>query len=184
MELDASCMNGDNRAVGAVAAVKNFLPIRIARRLMDKGPHTLLVGAGAERFARDCGLSPEPTLAPAQYEKWEQHIKPLLEDHGFASLMDLVARSATPPLGAFDTVVMVASDGQGLSCASSTSGWPRKHPGRLGDTPVPGAGFASAGAGAPILAKWLCGQERPDTSWLSSSVEKPFTMLLKMQLRI
>ena len=40
MELDASCMNGDNRVVGAVAAVKNFLPIRIARRLMEKGPHS------------------------------------------------------------------------------------------------------------------------------------------------
>ena len=45
MELDASFMNGDNRVVGAVAAVKNFLPIRIARRLMEKGPHALVVGA-------------------------------------------------------------------------------------------------------------------------------------------
>src|SRR4029077_5269847 len=42
---------------------------------------------------------------------------------------------------AFDTIIMVASDGQGLSSASSTSGWPWKHPGRLGDAPIPGAGF-------------------------------------------
>jgi L-asparaginase / beta-aspartyl-peptidase len=139
MELDASFMNGDNRAVGAVAAVKNFLPIRIARLLMEKGPHALLVGAGAERFARDFGLKPEPTLSPAQYANWELKIRPRLEKLGPASLMDLVVRLAVP--SSFDTAIMVASDGRGLSCASSTSGWPWKHPGRLGDAPVAGAGF-------------------------------------------
>src|SRR6516164_8802410 len=87
MELDASFMNGDNRVVGAVAAVKNFLPVRIARQLMEKGPHALLVGAGAECFARDCGLLPEPTLSPAQYEKWERQIKPMLENQSSMSLM-------------------------------------------------------------------------------------------------
>ena len=61
MELDAAYMNGNNRAVGAVGAVKNFLPVRIARRLMEKGLH-ITVGPGAERFARDCGLSSELTL--------------------------------------------------------------------------------------------------------------------------
>ena len=141
MELDASFMNGDNRGVGAVAAVRNFLPIRIARRLMDKGLHTLLVGAGAERFAHDCGLFPEMTLSPSQHERWERHIKPKLEHVGSTPLMDLVSRLASPPTGMFDTVVMVASDGLGMSCASSTSGWPWKHPGRLGDTPIAGAGF-------------------------------------------
>ena len=108
---------------------------------MEKGPHALLVGAGAERFAHDCGLLPEPTLSPTQHEKWEQHIKPMLESQSTASLMELVPRSAPTPTRTFDTVVMVASDGRGLSCASSTSGWPWKHPGRLGDPPVPGAGF-------------------------------------------
>ena len=51
MELDASFMDGNNRSVGAVAAVQKFLPIKIARRLMDTRLHTLLVGPGAERFA-------------------------------------------------------------------------------------------------------------------------------------
>ncbi|TWA99153.1 isoaspartyl peptidase/L-asparaginase [Bradyrhizobium stylosanthis] len=140
-ELDASFMNGDDRAVGAVAAVTNFLPVRIARRLMEKGPHALLVGDGAERFARDCGLADEATLSPAQYRQWERRIKPRLNRYGSAPLIDLVARSAAPAADAFDTVVMVVSDGQGISCASSTSGWPWKHPGRLGDAPIPGAGF-------------------------------------------
>jgi N4-(beta-N-acetylglucosaminyl)-L-asparaginase len=55
--------------------------------------------------------------------------------------MDWVARLAEPRKEAFDTIIMAASDGQGLSCASTTSGWPWKYPGRLGDTPIPGAGF-------------------------------------------
>src|SRR6266436_6897073 len=140
MELDASFMDGNNRSVGAVAAVQKFLPIKIARRLMDTRLHTLLVGPGAERFAFDYGFKSEPTLAPAQYKKWEQDVKPLLDSHD-SRLLDLVAQLTTPRKEAFDTIIMVASDGQGLSSASSTSGWPWKHPGRLGDAPIPGAGF-------------------------------------------
>src|ERR1700757_5253014 len=134
-------MNGDNRAIGAVAAVKRFLPIGIARRLMDKGPHVLLTGDGAERFAADLGLRPEPTLSPAQSEKWKREIRPKLEGHASEPLIELVAWPEILEAGPYDTVVMVVSDGQGLSCASSTSGWPWKHPGRLGDAPIPGAGF-------------------------------------------
>jgi isoaspartyl peptidase/L-asparaginase-like protein (Ntn-hydrolase superfamily) len=99
MELDASLMNGDNRVVGAVAAVKNFLPVRIARQLMEKGPHALVVGAGAERFARDCGLLPEPTLSPAQHEKWERQIKPFLEGQSSMSLMELIPANSAVARG-------------------------------------------------------------------------------------
>jgi len=131
MELDASFMDGNNRSVGAVAAVQKFLPIKIARRLMDARLHTLLVGPGAERFAFDCGLKSEPTLAPAQHKKWDQDIKPLLSSHS-SQLLDLVAQLAAPRKEAFDTIIMVASDGHGLSSASSTSGWSWKHPGTCG----------------------------------------------------
>jgi N4-(beta-N-acetylglucosaminyl)-L-asparaginase len=141
MELDASFMNGNDRAIGAVAAVKRFLPIGIARRLMEMGPHVLLTGDGAERFAADCGLHPEPTLSPAQAEKWKRDIKPKLQDRASEALIELVDRPNMSQDGPSDTVVMVVSDGQGLSCANSTSGWPWKHPGRLGDAPIPGAGF-------------------------------------------
>jgi len=54
----------------AVAGVKNFLPISIARRLMERELHTLLVGAGAEIFARECGLLPEPVLTDHQRQEW------------------------------------------------------------------------------------------------------------------
>jgi L-asparaginase len=93
----------------------------------------------SERFAFDCGLKSEPTLAQAHYKKWEQDVKPAGRYN--ARLLDLVAQLTAPRKEAFDTIIMVASDGQGLSSASSTSGWPWKHPGRLGDAPIPGAGF-------------------------------------------
>jgi N4-(beta-N-acetylglucosaminyl)-L-asparaginase len=64
----------------------------------------------------------------------------LLGSHN-SGLLELVAHLTAPRKEAFDTIIMVASDGQGLSSASSTSGWPWKHPGRLGDAPIPGAGF-------------------------------------------
>jgi isoaspartyl peptidase/L-asparaginase-like protein (Ntn-hydrolase superfamily) len=93
-----------------MTAVQKFLPIKIARRLMDARLHTLLVGPGAERFAFDCGLKSEPTLAPAQYKKWEQDVKPLLGRHN-SRLLDLVAHLSAPRKEAFDTIIMVASDG-------------------------------------------------------------------------
>src|SRR6266404_7650372 len=101
MELDASFMDGNSRSAGAVAAVQKFLPVKIARRRMEARLHTLLVGPGAERFAFDCGLKSERTLAPAQYKKWERAIKPLL-DSGDSRLVDLVAQLTTPPKKAFD----------------------------------------------------------------------------------
>jgi isoaspartyl peptidase/L-asparaginase-like protein (Ntn-hydrolase superfamily) len=68
-------------------------------------------------------LKSEPTLAQAKYKKWERDIKPLLDSRD-SRLLDLVAQLTAPRKEAFDTIIMVASDGQGLSSASSTSGWP------------------------------------------------------------
>src|SRR4029079_13670976 len=69
MGLDASFIAGNNRSVGAVAAVQKFLPVKIARRLMDARLHTLLVGPGAERFAIDCRFKSGTTLTPPQENK-------------------------------------------------------------------------------------------------------------------
>ena len=143
MELDAAFMDGDNRRLGCVAGVKNYLPVRIARLVMDEpGFHTFLTGAGAELFAREKGLSPEPVLLDAQRTTWEIKVRPLLQNRGKTPLADIVRRLAEPRNAENrDTVVMVASDGKGLSAAASTSGWAYKFPGRVGDTPVAGAGF-------------------------------------------
>jgi L-asparaginase len=141
VELDAGFMNGDDRAVGTVAAIKHFLPVRIARRVMESNLHTFLVSEGAERFARGCGLKEQETLSPAQKEKWQRNIKPQFDRCVPGALMNLVEELARPVKKDFDTVVMIANDGNGLSAATSTSGWPYKFPGRVGDSPIAGAGF-------------------------------------------
>jgi isoaspartyl peptidase/L-asparaginase-like protein (Ntn-hydrolase superfamily) len=141
MELDAAFMDGNNRNLGAVAGVKNFLPIKIARRLMEERLHTLLIGAGAEIFAKECGLKQEVTLSEEQRQKWQREIKPLLDSRVQKSLTDLVRRLARSCNQSFDTTISIGSDGNGISGAASTAGWPYKYPGRVGDTPVAGAGL-------------------------------------------
>jgi isoaspartyl peptidase/L-asparaginase-like protein (Ntn-hydrolase superfamily) len=141
MELDASFMDGNNRNFGAIAGVNSFLPVRIARHLMEKELHTFLISAGAETFARECGLSPEPTLTGKQHQEWERRVKPLLDSRGQKPLLDLVRKLSDPDEKNFDTTIMIASDGVGISGAASTAGWPYKYPGRVGDTPVAGAGL-------------------------------------------
>ena len=140
MELDAAFMDGNTRMLGAVAAVENFLPVRIARRVMEEGLHTLMVGAGAELFANECGLKKELTFSEQQREKWEREIRPLVESRGKQPLIEIVRELAKFKKENFDTTVMLACDGNGLSAAASTSGWPYKFPGRVGDTPLAGAG--------------------------------------------
>jgi isoaspartyl peptidase/L-asparaginase-like protein (Ntn-hydrolase superfamily) len=141
MELDGAFMDGNSRNCGAVAGLTNFLPVGVARRLMQYGMHTFLVGAGAEMFARESGLMPEQTLSDFQREKWLREIKPLLDRRGSRSHMDIVGQMIFPEKRHVDTSIMIASDGRGLSGAASSSGWPYKHPGRAGDTPVIGAGL-------------------------------------------
>jgi L-asparaginase len=86
-------------------------------------------------------LQTEPTLSAHQREKWQREIKPLLDARGSKSLMEIVSQLPPPQNRNLDTTVMIASDGTGISGAASTSGWPYKHPGRVGDTPIIGAGL-------------------------------------------
>jgi isoaspartyl peptidase/L-asparaginase-like protein (Ntn-hydrolase superfamily) len=141
MELDAAFMDGDTRNFGGIAGVTRFLPVRIARRLMERQVHTFLTGTGAELFAAACGFAPEPTLSERQRQEWERRVKPLLEKFGPERLYALVEKLADPKNKNLDTTVMIAHDGNGLSGGASTSGWPYKHPGRVGDTPIAGAGL-------------------------------------------
>lgn len=144
MELDAAFMDGNSRNAGAVCGLEHFLPVRVARKVMELCPHVLLSGEGAERFAREVGLNEEKTFSLAQKKTYAENIAPRVIA-GDTPLLKLVCALAELPDGTaqrnFDTTIMVASDGTGMSAAASTSGWPYKYPGRVGDAPIIGAGM-------------------------------------------
>jgi L-asparaginase / beta-aspartyl-peptidase len=154
VELDASCMDGTALRAGGVACVKTIKnPILVARRICDETPHVLLCGRGAELFARECGFPEHPNellVTPRQRARWE-------EMHALARKEGADAARA----GRIGTVGAVAVDGKGhVAACTSTGGTPYKRPGRVGDTPVVGAGTyaddreaaaSSTGLGESIL---------------------------------
>jgi beta-aspartyl-peptidase (threonine type) len=132
-ELDAAIMDGATRKAGAVAGVRHIRnPIELARMVMERSPHVLLTGEGAEEFALEQGVK----LVPGSYfyteRRWQQ-----LEE---AKRSDKLA-SADEDIGFFSTVGAVARDRQGnLAAATSTGGLTNKRWGRIGDSPIIGAG--------------------------------------------
>jgi L-asparaginase / beta-aspartyl-peptidase len=144
-ELDAAIMDGATLRAGAVACVSRVRrPLRAARAVMERSEHVLLVGAGAEAFAQACGLelvSPDYFSTAARRAQLERVLATdaTLLDHDGASLT-----FATPPLDEtrkFGTVGAVALDVQGnLAAATSTGGMTNKRVGRVGDSPLIGAG--------------------------------------------
>ncbi|MBA9844934.1 MAG: isoaspartyl peptidase/L-asparaginase [Ralstonia sp.] len=146
-ELDASIMDGATLAAGAVTCVKRLRnPILAARAVMERSEHVLFTSEGAEAFAQAQGLEfvePDYYYTEARYAQWQrarQQDGMALLDHDAASLM---AKEAAPidPDNKFGTVGAVACDAQGrLAAATSTGGVTNKKVGRVGDTPIFGAG--------------------------------------------
>jgi beta-aspartyl-peptidase (threonine type) len=129
-ELDASIMDGRTLAAGAVAGVKHVKnPIELARAVMEKSPHVMLMGSGAEEFALEQGM----TLVPNSYFRTDERVRQLERA--------LKAEKGKAPIGASGTVGAVALDRFGnLAAATSTGGLTAKRAGRIGDSPIIGAG--------------------------------------------
>jgi beta-aspartyl-peptidase (threonine type) len=155
VELDASLMIGSSRAFGAVGAVKGFPhPISIARAVLEKLPqHSLLVGSGAELFAEENGFTRAELLTDESKALFRSALKPSVEsvegertaaqagDERYReTALELVNRFA-PHDGPWGTINILALDSAGeLVVGVSTSGYPWKYPGRVGDSALPGAG--------------------------------------------
>lgn len=156
-ESDASVMDGSTLAAGAVAVVRGVKnPVRLARAVMGSGS-VLLVGEGAERFAGEQGferMSESYFHTDARLAQLRR-VKQGTQAH-MAGVLDHTAAADSPPLDEerkLGTVGAVARDRRGnLASAVSTGGLTNKRPGRVGDTPVIGAGIYANNATCAVAA--------------------------------
>ena len=150
-ELDASIMDGSTLAAGAVAGVHRVRnPVLLARAVMEHSPHVMMVGTGAEKFAVEQGIK---LVDPAYFrteKRWQDLQKALKEDAAGEKLGTRLAA-----LKHFGTVGAVARDSEGrLAAATSTGGMTDKRCGRVGDSPIIGAGTYANAACAVSGTGW------------------------------
>lgn len=153
-ECDATIIEGRSRRAGSVAALRDHLhAISVARQVLERLPHVLLVGEGATRFAREIGAEPAEMVteeARADHQAWvERNLPPgtlaaasaatmaggpvPLAGHAWSATRDVIEKGTT---------ICLVIDAQGeMAAGVSSSGWAYKYPGRVGDSGVLGAGL-------------------------------------------
>ena len=141
VELDAAIMDGRTRTAGAVSGIKTTrAPISLARRLMERGPHVFLAGTAADRFAASAGLEQVANdffILPERRRQLDEA---------------LAAGSAADPIK-YGTIGAVAVDTEGnVAAATSTGGITAKRWGRVGDSPLIGAGTYADNRAAAVSA--------------------------------
>ncbi|MCX6844063.1 MAG: N(4)-(beta-N-acetylglucosaminyl)-L-asparaginase [candidate division WOR-3 bacterium] len=144
---DAAIMDGRTLKAGSVGSLRQFLhAVSVARQVMERLPHVMLVGDGAHRFAGEIGAEKAEMLTDEQRQKHEQWLR----EHVPA---DVLAGWPNVPLAEWTwvsgkdyasggTTTFLIRDAEGnITAGTSTSGWARSYPGRLGDSPIIGAGL-------------------------------------------
>lgn len=150
-EMDAAIMDGATLKAGAVAGVEHIKnPIDLARLVMDKSPHVLLIADGAEEFAQSQGMP----LVPASYfytqRRWDELQKDLKAEQKNQRSASAEQYPGTTAHG-FGTVGAVAVDRYGnLAAGTSTGGLSNKYYGRVGDSPIIGAGTYANNQGCGV----------------------------------
>jgi len=178
IEMDAAVMDGSDRGFGAVAGISGVAnPVLVARAVMERTPHCMLQGRGAEAFAAEHDFALRDDFPSAErLETWKQK-KAELDSHGpWVNLADRLATLGgvagvepvpdSEAVGPGDTVGAVAMDADGrLATAVTTGGIWMKRPGRIGDSPLPGSGLwavdgegaaCATGTGEMILKVLMC----------------------------
>ena len=194
VELDAGVMAGDTLDYGAVMAVRHVRhPIRLAARLLRSETHRMRMVAaqGADRFAADQGMdrvSNDELIHPRERRRFDRLRAQAETDHPSHSFLPENVRP-----GGRDTVGAVMRDATGtLAAGTSTGGTPFKPPGRVGDAPIPGAGFhagahvavSTTGWGEAIAAVGLARDVRERVRDGATAQEAACASLQRMHTRI
>ena len=144
VELDASVMYGPTHTAGAVAGLRNIKnPSRVARLVMERTDHVLIVGEGALRFARSHGFKEEDLLTEKSREAWLRWKETMSDrDNWFPPKSETLPGDLRSVMSTYGTINCIAIDAAGrLAGVTTTSGLSWKLAGRVGDSPIIGAGL-------------------------------------------